>query len=335
MSKIKEALQLKWCRDKAYDDILGEALASMFVRRGLPEDFDETGYLIEYILLTNGCGAYVYRDDEVEKRWIFGSCQLCGKPTAYGWGKDAIVTAGGGYVKHFDDWRTNPDIVVVFNTGIRTPDYNVGRFADMLAETETSMLCQLINSRHHPLPLVTDEKMKVAVDTAIKAMEAGVNQSIISANLLKDLFDLGIDKPAVDVINISDPSLSDHIQYLSHFKDDLLRWFWNQYGHNSEATAKMAQQSVAEATTGASISMIIPHARYHARQREVEDLKRKFGWDVTIEFSEPWQNSFARCEQELAEAAPEEEVTDERSEDNDLEEAGVSAGEDSSSADDV
>ena len=306
MSAIKDALKLKWCREKAYDDILGEALSSMFIRRGLPEDFDETGDLIEYILLTNGCGAYVYRDDSVDRRWIFGECQLCGEPAAYGWGKDAIVTAGGGFVKKYDDWRENPDIVVVFNTGIRTPDYNVGRFADLLAETETSMMCQLINSRHHPLPLVTDEKMKAAVDQAIKDMEAGVNRTVISANLMKDLLELGIDKPAVDLINISDPSLSDHLQYLSHFKDDVLRWFWNQYGHNSEATSKMAQQSVAEATTGASISMVIPHSRYHARQREAADLKSKFGWDVTIEFSEPWQNSFARCEQELTEAAPEE-----------------------------
>lgn len=332
-SKLKEALAVQWCREKAYDDILGEALASMFVRRGLPEDFDETGDLIEYILLTQGIGAYVKRDDGKDDRWIFGACQLAGEPDSYGFGRNAIVTAGDGFVREYPDWRTAPDIVVAFNTGIVTPDYNVGRFADMLEKTETSMICQLMNSRHHPLPIVNDEKMRVAVDTAIADMEAGVNRTVVSANLFKDLFELGIDKAPFDVLSISDPSMSDHIQYLSHFKDDLLRWFWNMYGHNSEATAKMAQQSVAEATSGASISMIIPHARYHARQREAVELKKKFGWDVTIEFSEPWQNSFARCEEELMEAAPEEEVND--ADPDDMEEAGVPADEDRGESDDV
>ena len=69
----------------------------------------------------------------------------------------------------------------------------------------------------------------------------------------------------------------------------------------------MAQQSVAEVTTGASIAMIIPHTRYHERQIEAEQLRKKLGWDVTIEFSEPWQNAFAKCEAEMnPEEAPEE-----------------------------
>lgn len=332
-SKLKEALALQWCREKAYDDILGEALASMFVRRGLPEDFDETGDLIEYILLTKGIGAYVKRDDGKDDRWIFGTCQLAGEPDSYGFGRDAIVAAGDGYVHTFKDWRESDEIVVAFNTGIVSPDYNVGRFADMLEKTETSMINQLINSRHHPLPVVTDEKMRVAIDTAIKDMEAGVSRTIVSANLMKDLLELGIDKAPFEILSISDPAMSDHIQYLSHFKDDLLRWFWNMYGHNSEATAKMAQQSVAEATSGASISMIIPHARYHARQREAAELKKKFGWNVTIEFSEPWQNSFARCEEELADQAPDEEVNDEKV--DDVEAPGVSADEDLGKPDNV
>jgi hypothetical protein len=48
--------------------------------------------------------------------------------------------------------------------------------------------------------------------------------------------------------------------------------------------------------------MIIPHERYHCRQEEAAELKRVFGWDVTIEFTEPWQNAFAKCEREEAAA---------------------------------
>ena len=62
----------------------------------------------------------------------------------------------------------------------------------------------------------------------------------------------------------------------------------------------MAQQTVDEVRAGSEQSMIIPHERYHCRQEEAAELKRVFGWDVTIEFTEPWQNAFAKCEREEA-----------------------------------
>lgn len=334
MSKVSEALKLKWARTKQIDEILGESITSMFVRRGLPEDYANTGNLIEQILLQNACGAYVYRDDKVEKRWIFGAAQTCGEPNSYGFGKDIIVTAGGGYVQKFEDWETNPDIVVAWNNPIMAPDYVIGITADLLTECLTSLRCQIINTRHHPLPAVVDDKMKQAVDTAIKDMEAGVNRTVVSTNLIKNLLDMGIDRPAVDLINISDPELANNLQYTSKQIDDILRWFWNIYGHNAQASSKLAQQSVEEVTTGASISMIIPHARYHQRQREAELLKERFGWDVTIEFSEPWQNAFARCEKELTEEVQIDEQTG-LDDTDDPAEAPVSDDEDRGESDDV
>ena len=67
-----------------------------------------------------------------------------------------------------------------------------------------------------------------------------------------------------------------------------------------QASSKMAQQTVDEVKAGSEQSMIIPHERYHCRQEEAAELKRVFGWDVTIEFTEPWQNAFAKCEREEA-----------------------------------
>jgi hypothetical protein len=215
------------------------------------------------------------------------------------------------------------------------PDYVIGITADLLTECLTSLRCQIINTRHHPLPAVVDDKMKQAVDTAIKDMEAGVNRTIVSTNLIKNLLDMGVDRPAVDLINISDPELSDNLQYTSKQIDDILRWFWNIYGHNAQASSKLAQQSVEEVTTGASISMIIPHARYHQRQREAELLKERFGWNVTIEFSEPWQNAFARCEKELNEEVQIDEQTEELGDPDDTSETPVSDDEDRGESDDV
>lgn len=296
MSERKDAERLKYTRFTAYDGSMTESLSSMFVRRGLPEDFVGCEGLIEEILLKNGCGAYMY--DEKDGRYVFGTCGLSGEPDAYGYGKIAIVSLRNGVVKQFENWRKNKDVVVAFNTPTRIPDHNIPRYAAMLAEVETSLVSQLLNSRQHPIPLAADEKSRVAIQEALADMDAGKLRTILSPNVLKTLVEAGVDSRAVEVLNISDPTSSDHIQYIAKLRDDLLRWFWNLYGHNAENNGKLAQQSVAEVSSGASIAMIIPHTRYHERQLEALHLKEKFGWDVTIEFSEPWQNAFAKCEAE-------------------------------------
>ena len=332
-SERKNAELWKFLRKKSNDEILTEGLASMFVRKGLPDDFRECDGFIEEILLKNGCGAYVFRDDTVEKRWIFGSCDLVGEPAAYGFGKNAIVRAGGGYVKQFDDWKENPDIVVAFNNPLRLSDQMIPYTADRIGEVDASLNSVLMNARVHPLPVVRDEKMKAVVEEALKDSDAGKLRTIVSSNLMKDLAELGVTMDPAIALNLTDPNLSSLLQYLGKYREDLLRWFWNLYGQNAQENAKLAQQSVAEVTTGESISMILPHTRYHERQKEVAELKRKFGWDVTIEFSEPWQNSFARCRKEDGEELPGEGVED--VEDNDEAAVPDDADETGSTADEV
>lgn len=281
----------------AHRGVLTEGLSSMFVREGLPEDFFGYENIIEEILLERGCGAYI--KDEKSGLWCFGACELGGEPDPYGFGTIAIVALKNGAVYEVDNWRTSDEVVVCFNTPIRVRDLNIPIFSDFLMEIGTSLRSQLKNSRLHPIPQVTDEKSKAAVEEALAAMDRGELRTIFSANVIKQLMEAGVDARAIETLNLSDPSASDHIQYIAKLRDDVMRWFWNYYGHNPESTGKMAQQSVAEVTTGASIAMILPHARYHARQQEAEQLKKKFGWDVTIEFSEPWQNAFAKCEAEV------------------------------------
>ena len=333
-SERKNAERWKYLRRKTSDDTLTEGLSSMFIRRGLPEeDFRECDGFIEEILLKCGCGAYVHRNDHVEDRWIFGECDLVGQPGSYGFGKNAIVRAGGGFVKQYDDWRNNPDIVVAFNNPVRLPDMMIPYTADRIAEVDTSINSVIMNARVHPVPVARDDKMKAAVEEAFKDMDSGKLRTIVSNNIWKDLAELGITADPALALNLTDPNLSNLIQYLGKYREDLLRWFWNLYGQNAQANSKLAQQSVEEVTTGESIAMILPHTRYHERQKEAAELKRKFGWEVTIEFSEPWQNAFARCRQETGEV-PEEGVEDD-TEDNELEAAVSDTDENSSEPDNV
>lgn len=326
MGARKEAEAAKWVRWKSYTETLSESLSSMFIRTGLPEeDFRRCQGLIEEILLSEGCGAYLF-DEMKDKRWVFGACDLGGAPDAYGFGSKAIVTLRNGAVYQFDNWRDNPDVVVAFNTPIRVPDINIPRYSEMLMEVETSLISQLLNSRCHPLPVATDSKMKVQIEEALADTDAGKLRTILSPNVIKDFLEMGVDVREIPILNITDPNLSDHIQYISKLRDDLLRWFWSMYGHSLESNGKLAQQTVEEVSSGQSISKIIPMTRYMERQIEAAELKRKFGWDVTIDFSDAWKQSFAR--QEASEEVSTDDVRDNEGEAaDDSDEAGGSADE--------
>ena len=278
----------KLVNKKAWLLSLLQNVSSMFVRDGLPDSVDPR--IIEPILLLYGCGAYVKEGDKT----IFGICQTCGMPNRYYIGKDAIVTAGGGYCETFKDWEENPDIVVCWNTPNRLSDLQIFRSANELNEIDISLMCNLIYSRLYPIGVANDDKTRVKIEQLFEDMLVGKFAAITSENILNSVA-TGKTEPGIGVVNLTDVSVSDKIQYLAKYHDDVLRWFYSFYGQNVQATSKLAQESVAESTSGEGVSMILPHTMYHERQRECEQLKKKFGYTVTCEFSEPWQNAFADC----------------------------------------
>ena len=301
-AKYKDAL------DMQYFYTLLTMVSSMFKREGLPEEIDER--VIEPILLLTGCGAYVREGDT----FFFGRCGLAGEPDRYYRGKDAIVTAGGGYCKTFKDWLNNPDIVVCWNTPTRSPDFQLWKTANVLTEVDISLLCNLIYSRLYPIGVAQDDKTRKTLEQLYANMKVGKFASITSKNIFEGI--TGKDGTGVDVLNLTDVTVSDKIQYLAKYRDDLFRWLWSMYGQNVQATSKLAQESVAESTSGEGVSMILPHTMLHERMRECDELKKKFGWDVTVVFTEPWQNSFADC---VSETPGEETAEDEGKEETDNE----------------
>ena len=299
----------KYVRESNHRDMLLEALASMFVRDGLPEDLDGKKRIEEWLLI-HGAVAYVkpgkgdaphpsgsYKRSEYRVGWAtFG-----GDPYPDGIGSICYCNGYDGYVEGFNDWRHNDNIVVAFNNKTFTPDFNIVYTAEFLTEYDISLRNQIIYSRLFPIPTADDDKTAATLQEMLDDMHTGRIKVITSKNVFKQLCpEQAGDGNGIEVVQLSDPKASDHIQYLDHGKDDVLRWFWRQYGMDIQASSKMAQQTVDEVKAGSEQSMIIPHERYHCRQEEAAELKRVFGWDVTIEFTEPWQNAFAKCEREEA-----------------------------------
>lgn len=303
----------------SYDEIFLNSLASMFIYRGKwIEDVDlsnvESGFMDSQALL-KGVAA-VWKHPKFNK-WIASEAGVAGEPDAYGLGKDLICSAWDGTVKTFENWRENPDVIVLWNNCIKMPDMNIGRFSDMLTEVETSMKCNVLFSRFYPIPVARDKKVMEAINASIKNMLDGKIKdgcTILSEEVLSKVLD---NPTGIDLINLTDVQKSQNIQYLAKFRDDLFRWFYSLYGMNSQGSSKLAQQTVDEVNQDTNAAMIIPHDMLRARQQFIEQGKRKqpdLFADADVSFSECWMSRLANMDDEFAK-------TDEELEEKDVKEA--------------
>ena len=92
-----------------------------------------------------------------------------------------------------------------------------------------------------------------------------------------------------NVMDLTDATLSDKIQYLVKLKDDVERWFHTDYGHSMDTSGKLAQQSVEEINKSAGIAYITPNDMLNCRKKFVAEINETFGLNIEVEFSESWK----------------------------------------------
>ena len=322
-STLKEKRQ-KAYRIESYDEVFTNTLISMFTYRGdsVPEEILEYQSFIDiYSMLDGACAIWQLtpercpnaQGDAMEGKWIITPVDFAGSPDAYGFGADAICTVKSGVVCKFENWRENPDVAIIFNNSNYSPDMNIGRFSDMLAELEVSMKLNVLFARMYPMPVVSSGKIQKAVETAIDNMRTGKIATVLDDDTLsKYVADTAANNTGIQTVNLTEVEKSQYIQYLAKFRDDLMRWFYSLYGMNSQGSSKMAQQTVDEVNQDNNASMILPHDMLRMRMKSLENqVNKKFGWDMEVSFSECWQSRLANMDDEF------------KTTDEELEEGGV------------
>lgn len=273
-------------RRTQYHNTIVASIATMFVFKDFPDTVN-TRFIPIYNILEGSCAFWKNQDGD----WIVSHVNLGGKPDPNGLGTIAICSTDNGEVKQFDNWKTNPEVVVWFNNSVMAPDLNVDRIADILSEVDKSMVYNVIYSRYLPMPVARDENTRKAIDDAIQHLIKGELKTILSLpNELDELLnETGTNsKEPIPIVNISDVKNSDRLQYLSKFHDDIVRWFYNLYGMDINATSKLAQQNNAEIHAMQGASMIIPTNMFDEAQKAVKELNKKFGWNCSVEYNTPW-----------------------------------------------
>ena len=291
-NEMKEKWKVKY-REKEWQTDLLNIITSMFEYKGFPEVV-RTEFIELYLNVYGECAIW-----ETREGWSVTYCVRAGSPNTNGLGKDLICTTWNGQTKTFPDFETRNDVVYIKNDDFARPDFNYLPTADILTDIDKSIKHIIINSRYTPIAVAKDEKTAFAIKTALEANNVGEVQVVLSNNILDG-------EQNAYVLNITDVTASDKIQYLYKAKDDTLRQFYQLYGMETCGASKMAQQTEAEINQGCNSHMILPNVRMKNRKAGIDKCKELFGWDCSVDFSEAWRREKGQLESFVNETTEEE-----------------------------
>lgn len=267
-----------------------ESHVSMFEYGNLPDDINKM--YLEYYLQ---CESMVcWTDRFQEGKLLAVECTLAGDLDPYGLGRDVVAVTRNGQSLNL---KRDKDCVVGFNNKTMRPCSDIFTDAQTLGEIQTSIDFLIFWTRLSPLVRTSDDKMRDKVVEAFKNIKKGIPVTLASKNVLAEF---GI-PDEITVTALTQPDFADKIQYTARLYDDVLRWHMTRYGHATNGSPKMAQQSVEEVDATLSQSMILPLSMLEARREMLDKVNAMFGTDITVELSGAWRAEVTAFENESGE----------------------------------
>ena len=285
--------KVKLLRMSTIFDLVTENLRAMFKYHNLPESIPEEA--IEKFFVENGMIAAWKLDDnskpgneEFFEKLIVSNVDLGTAPNPYGKGTQPIVSTLNGYTKQFTSFD---DIAIGYNNKLYKSDLDFCFLVSKtVAELLTSLDCNVINSRDKKIFKVIDDVQKKQIEEAYdNVVDDKPIVVVTNDSLINQLVKSETDADSVELLDLTDVSNSDKLQYIVKAVDDVMRWAYTLYGQAVQGNGKMAQQTVDEIQGNTSTSFILPNERLKMRKKWVEEVNAKFGTDITVDFSEAWK----------------------------------------------
>lgn len=282
--QLKEKTK-EYFTDRDYESVILNMLCSMFEYNGVYEGFYKPK--VEMSLLACGKVATLKKGNKLITVPIFPR-DLPNENGQY------VNYIGHDDIGNVYEHITIDNAAIGFNNTLGIPDMNIERYVELLTDIDISLKAGIRNSRNNPIPTAKDSKTKTALDEIIKLQDVGKTGVVLDSNVLSELVD---GSKSIDIINLSDPTTADKLQYLSKLHDDLIRRLATVYGHDFNGSPKSAQQSVEEIKGSESFSWILPYDMLKSRQEWIKQINDKFGYNMTVKFSPTWEVQFNKFKQ--------------------------------------
>ena len=255
-----------------------ETLQTKFTYKNLDPITDPPPEFIEKCLITTGIVGF----KEINGKLIAALGSLNGKQDPYYRG----TRFEGTYCNGTFSGTRGIDVAVGFNNSLYLPDDDIMRYESIFTEIDVSEKINVLFSRLLKVPVVGDEKEKDALKDVFAALIKGDFGALVSKNLFKNIAD---GKNFLDLLELTDVDDIKNLQYLSQYRDNVLKRFFCRHGHSLQTTGKIAQQTTDEVHGMDSVSMIYPYNQLTMRRRMCDEVNRIFGKKWEVDFSEVWK----------------------------------------------
>lgn len=233
-------------------------------------------YIPECLLAFNGhMGAFKTKDG-----LILAAGQPMGRCNDYGVFERYTATtwAGNTYEGIIDE-----DVVIIPNNSVYAPDWwEIQRYAEMLSQTDISLMANIRYTRQTKFFRVDTEKERTALQKAITDSDKGEPVVTVSSpdNIAADIFDK--DKGIYDCFDLTNPKDADKLQYLSRFYDDLMSRFLRDFGVDVSNVNK-GSQILSDELHGFSNAAAIPtEDKLKCRINACKKIKDILGYDIDV-----------------------------------------------------
>lgn len=282
---MRKAAQKNFNSSTYWADMV-ETLQCEFEYTGIDPEHDPPPEYIEKVLITEGVIGYKRVGDDV----IAARGSLGGDPDYYYRGTHFEGTYALGNI----EGKRGVDVAVGFNNSLYLPDLDILRYESILTEIDVSEALNVLFSRLLKIPVVADQREKEAVTDLIKSLLKGEFGALTSKNLFAKIAD---GKNVLDVLELSDVDDIKNLQYLSQYRDNVLKRFYNRHGHSLQTTGKIAQQTTDEIHGMDSVSMIYALNKRKFRRQMCDEVNKICGRSWGVDFSEPWKINLKQFQQ--------------------------------------
>lgn len=186
------------------------------------------------------------------------------------------------------DLKQHEEIAVGYNNTLHVPEYDIVWFAKILAETDNSMYCNVMNTRVSPLLTADNKSQADSLKKAIEDVYDG-KLSVVTLNDIVSQMNATSNNQNRHTLYLTDPNNIDKIQYLSKFHDDLIRRLCNLHGITMNTTGKMAQLTTAELNEYSDFSGMYIQSQYDLLCEYIDEANRINEWNMTVEYGDSFQ----------------------------------------------
>ena len=256
-------------------------LLEMFKYENLPDTIPQE--ILEIYLLSGGCCFFTQVNDEY---YVFQG-GLGGEPDVYY--RPTLFTVTNPALGISEQYDISNDGVLCRNDKLMCGlDYLVKRTASLLAENVLTLKMADVVLRAIMMLAAPDDKTKVSAEEYLKLLKKGKMGVIADSQFLD-----GIKR--YDSQHSSAGYITQFIEYHQYF----LGSFFNEIGLNANFNMKRESIGKGEASLTQDTIFPIVDTMLSTRQEFIDKINKKYGLNITVDFSSIWKQNQLESQYEL------------------------------------